>query len=181
LFEDDEDSSASSGKNAKEGGEGKIGGAAEAPKKKYLEQKWKLNSEDAKDFKGFPKKGVDASDVDKVTAAAVPVFALMYKFRREYLEASTDAVLADHKGHCAKYKRLLNTEVINLGKAKGVVLMWAGFTETDKEDTKAEIMNFLEDDPFIVKDIVENWDLIDLSKNQVAAADAEVVPALPKA
>lgn len=34
-------------------------------KKKYLDQKWKLTAEDAKDFKGFPKKG---EVTDKVCA-----------------------------------------------------------------------------------------------------------------
>jgi hypothetical protein len=130
-------------------------------KRKYLDQKWKLNSEDAKDFKGFPRKdGAAKAPVPEV----VPCFALMYRFRKEYIENSVDEALSDHRGHCAKFKRLLNSEVINMGKAKGAVLLWAGFTETDEAETKAEIMTFLEDDPLITKDIVENWDLINLQE-----------------
>jgi len=138
-----------------------------------LDQKWKLNEEDAKEFKGFPKK--DAMPAEKVAELApgdrVPCFALMYKFRKEYKDQGLEAVLADHKGHCRKssFKRLMNSEVINSSKAKGCVLLWAGFTEQDKEETRAEIMSFLEEDPFITKDIVENWDLIDLTPGGEAA------------
>ena len=167
LFDDEEEDSAPVNEKA-------LGGDKDGPKKKYLEQKWKLNSEDAKDFKGFPTKD-GASGSNAVTTDVVPCFALMYKFRKEYIEGSVDAVLADHKGHCAKFKRLLNTEIINLGKAKGVVLLWAGFDD-DKEETREEIMTFLEDDPFITKDYVENWDLIDLLKTDVDA-EAETVDA----
>ena len=101
----------------------------------------------------------------------------MYKFRKEYLDVGVDSMMADHKGHCTKFKRLINTELIHLGthsltyslthlttyslthlgKAKGVVLLWAGFTDSDKTETKAEIMSFLEEDPLIVKDAIENW------------------------
>ena len=160
IFDDNDDDSAaiSNVKNEKE-----------PPKKKYLEEKWKLNSEDQKEFKGFAGDNVD----DAVTAEKVPCFALMYKFRKEFVDSSVDAVMADHKGHCAKFKRLLNTELINLGKAKGVVLLWAGFDD-DKEDTKAEIMTFLEEDPLITKDYVSNWDLLDLSQTKASASTDEL-------
>ena len=160
LFEDDEEESSavSNVKNEKE-----------VPKKKYLEEKWKLNSEDQKEFQGFDGSNVDNS----VTAEKVPCFALMYKFRKEFVDVSVDAVMADHKGHCGKFKRLLNTELINLGKAKGVVLLWAGFDD-DKEDTRAEIMSFLEEDPLMTKDYVSNWDLLDLSAQGKSAAPSEL-------
>merc|ERR1719181_306264 len=49
LFEDDEEEApvVSNVKNEKE-----------VPKKKYLEEKWKLNSEDQKEFKGFDGSNV---------------------------------------------------------------------------------------------------------------------------
>ena len=139
----------------------------ETPKKKYLDEKWTLSPEDSKEFKGFPNNN-PPEDVEP--SENVPCFALMYKFRKEYLETSVDATLADHRGHCTKFKRLLNSEVINMGKAKGVVLLWAGFTEEDKKETKAEIMSFLEEDPLVMKDVVETWDIIDLSASSPTAA-----------
>ena len=144
----------------------------------YLDQKWKLNSEDAKDFKGFPKKGVDPRKAFAVkSGTTVPVFALMYKFRKEYTDGSVDSVMADHRGHCAKYKRLLNSELLALKKSRGVVLLWAGFNEGDKEETRAEITKFLEEDPLIAKDIVENWDLVDIGHKENPVAG--MVDALP--
>jgi hypothetical protein len=123
-----------------------------------------LSADDAKEFQGFPKKG--AAPSEPVEGKVFPCYALMYKFRREYLENNCDSALADHRGHCQKFKRLLNSEVVKLGKSKGVVLLWAGFSETDKADTKAEIMSFIEEDPLITKDYIENWDLVDLEKRE---------------
>jgi hypothetical protein len=139
--------------------------AKEPPKKKYLEENWELNTEDAKEFEGFPEERKPKTPMTG-DAPEVPCFALMYKFRREYQDASIDSMIADHKGHCAKFKRLMNSDVINMGKSKGVVLLWAGLSVDDKAETKADIMSFLEDDPLITKDAVEKWDLIDLEMTE---------------
>lgn len=132
---------------------------AEAPKKSYLDEKWALNKEDAKEFKGFPT-GKPTENLP----SEVPIFALMYKFRREYFSVGIESSIADHRAISSNYKRLINSEVISLSKGKGAVLLWAGFTEADKEETKEEIMTFMAEDPLILKDIVENWDLIDLTE-----------------
>jgi hypothetical protein len=152
LFDEEDDSQDKKTKNTKD--------VAGGSSKKYLDEKWSLSKEDAKDFKGFSK-----DSAEKVGAVEdIPSFALMYKIRREYLDISIDALIGEHNGHCLKFKRLLNSEVIDMGKAKGVVLLWAGMSASDKDETKAEIMSFLEEDPLITKDVVENWDVIDLSK-----------------
>jgi hypothetical protein len=134
-------------------------------KRKYLDQDWQLNPEDEKEFEGFPsnQKAPSKASSDEITVA-VPCYALMYRFRREYLDVSIDAMVADHKGHCDKFKRLINSEVIDMDKAKGAVLLWAGLTGDDKAETKSDIMTFMEEDPLIVKDVVEKWDLVDLEK-----------------
>lgn len=169
LFEDDEDGK-SGKKDDKE--------MAELPsKRKYLEQKWKLNPDDEKEFKGFP----DQKTAVKVRSENEPVpdypcFAVVYKFRREYMDVSIDAMLADHRGHCQKFKRLVNSEVIKMNKAKGVVLLWTGLKEDDAKETKADIMAFLEEDPLIAKDAIEKWDIIPLStKSKDLPADVAAV------
>jgi hypothetical protein len=50
------------------------------PKKKYLDENWKLDAEDQKEFKGFPKKGdaIVPTEGDGIQEK-FPVFALMYK------------------------------------------------------------------------------------------------------
>jgi hypothetical protein len=130
-----------------------------ATNRKYLDQDWKLSPEDSKDFKGFPQKKEDIKPADK--DVHYPTFALMYKLRREYMEVPIDSLVAEHNSHVEKFKRIINSEVINLGKAKGLVILFAGFSKDDKAETKSDILKFMEDDPFIVKDTVEKWDILD--------------------
>lgn len=167
LFDDDEPKSTGSARKER----------TEPSKKIYLDEKWKLNPDDARAFKGFPKKDGDGVQPKTGKAPQVPVFSLMYKFRKEYVDVSIDSTLADHKGHCGKFKRLLNTELLIMGKSRGVVILWAGFNEVDYDETKAEVMRFVEDDPFILKDMVENWDIIDLTPPSKKPAEVEALPA----
>jgi len=61
-----------------------------------------------------------------------------------------------------------------MSDTKGVVNLWVGFTEEDKEETRAEIVRFVEEDPLIIKDAIEQWDIIDLSNDGMEAdADAD--------
>ena len=137
------------------------------PKQKYLDQKWKLAEEDAKEFTGFAKKeGTNARLMERLDsmeevppADRVPSVALIYNFRREYKEQNLEATLAEHRAHCLKFnKRLLHSEVINTKKTKGVVLLWIGLAPGD-DLVRQEMMLFMEEDPLIVKDIVDNWNI----------------------
>lgn len=141
----------------------------------YLDENWKLSSADQKEFKGFAKKEdiVDVSDDHE--PEAYPCFALMYKLRREYMDTTIESALADHHYHCGKFKRLINSEVIALKKSKGLVLLWAGLSADDKDATKAEIKEFMEDDPLITKDMIEKWDIIDLEKKEDRAKESPKV------
>ena len=140
--------------------------AKKAPKKKYLEEDWTLDPEDKKEFKGFPKGDIVSTepkgDDEDSEPKNYPAFALLYKFRSEYFDSDVASMMADHKGYCKKFKRLINSEELRLNKSKGVVLLWAGFTEDDKEETRQEVLTFVEDDPLIVKDAIQMWDIIDL-------------------
>lgn len=139
----------------------------EPPKRKYLDEKWILNAEDAKEFPGFTNKGVVPKPPrGERVVKNVPLFVLLYKFRREYKESSIESTLADHVALVKKNKRILNSDVINMKKARGIVLLWAGLTEDDQKETRDEITKFVESDPFIEKDMIETWDVIDLSKTK---------------
>jgi hypothetical protein len=65
-----------------------------------------------------------------------------------------------------EFKRLMSSEMISMKKAKGVVLLWAGLAEgeVEKKETRDEITRFMENDPLIVKDMIEDWNVIDLDK-----------------
>lgn len=163
LFEDDENKNQPVTKKE-----------ATPKQRNYIDEKWQLSSEDEKDFKGFPGQKTDGpvgAFPVSANATDLPVYALLYKFRREYLDTSVDAVMADHRGYCGKFKRILSSELINLGKSKGVVLLWAGYTDRDKVATKAEITSFLENDPLLVQDVIEVWDLIDLADRNGASTE----------
>ena len=70
-----------------------------------------MNKEDAKEFKGFPNSKTtttDSSDGNLGEVLHVPCFAVMYKFRREYLDSNIDSIVADHNGYCTSFKRLIN-------------------------------------------------------------------------
>lgn len=125
----------------------------------------------------FDKKSSGELEIEEEDDGEVPnypFFALVYKFRREFAESSTDALIADHKGYSRDFKRLLSTEVLRMSDTKGVVNLWVGFTEEDKEETRAEIVQFVEEDPLIIKDTIEQWDIIDLSNDGMEAdADAD--------
>jgi len=125
----------------------------------------------------FDKKSSGELEIEEEDDGEVPnypFFALVYKFRREFAESSTDALIADHKGYSRDFKRLLSTEVLRMSDTKGVVNLWVGFTEEDKEETRAEIVRFVEEDPLIIKDAIEQWDIIDLSNDGMEAdADAD--------
>jgi hypothetical protein len=58
----------------------------------------------------------------------------------------------------AKFKRFYNSEVINTKKAKGTVILFFG---NDAKDTniRNEMLSFMEEDPLIVKDIVDDWNI----------------------
>jgi hypothetical protein len=132
--------------------------------RKYLDKDWKLNPGDEKDFKTLKAGGKSVEPAEKL-----PMFALMYKFRKEYFDFGAEGVMADHQGHCAKYTRIASTQFINIAKARGAVILWLGESESDKDATRSEVMTFLEEDPLIEKDIVESWDLIDLTAKGASA------------
>lgn len=129
------------------------------PTRKYLDKDWKLNPNDEKDFKNLKSGGGKAIE----RTEKIPMFALMYKFRKEYFDFGAESVMADHKGYCSKFTRLASTNFINIAKARGAVVLWLGESESDLDATRAEAMTFIEEDPLIEKDIVESWDLIDLT------------------
>lgn len=156
IFEDDEEEDTSSADSKK--------AEPAKSKRKYLEEDWKVSKEDSRDMTGIRSKTGEM--VKASPDAKLPVFALMYKIRREYVDTSIDAVLADHQGCVDRYKRCLNSEAIRLGNSRGLVLLWIGRTESDKEQTRSDIIEFMEEDPLIVKDMIERWDIIDLTDKE---------------
>lgn len=91
-------------------------------------------------------------------ADKLPILALIYNFKREFNDADLTATHAEHTSYCESFKRLFNSELLNTSKGRGMVLIWGGLSMED-QDLRTDIMNFMEEDPFVVKNIVDNWDL----------------------
>mmetsp|Transcript_10444 Transcript_10444/g.10071 ORF Transcript_10444/g.10071 Transcript_10444/m.10071 type:complete len:243 (-) Transcript_10444:217-945(-) len=170
LFDDEDDAPKKKAKDA------------EPKKDKYLDQKWKLSEEDGKEFKGWDKKETKnvkkpefADEDDDVEIGNLPLLALIYNFGRDFKDADLTATLAEHTSYCEPFKRLFNSEMLQTTRGRGMVLLWAGLNEDD-DNLKQEIMAFMEDDPFIVKNIVDNWDIQSLDP---AVLEAEASMAIP--
>jgi hypothetical protein len=84
--------------------------------------------------------------------------ALIYNFGRDFKDTDLTATLAEHNSYCEPFKRLFNSEMLQTKAGRGMVLLWAGL-DLEDDNLKTEIMSFMEDDPFIVKNIVDNWDI----------------------
>jgi hypothetical protein len=91
----------------------------------------------------------------------------MYKFRKQYYEADISTELSDHSEYTRTFKRIINSEPNRLRNDRGEVILWAGLREDDAEETRADIMTFMESDPLISKDIVDKWDILALSAKEV--------------
>ena len=61
---------------------------------------------------------------------------------------------------------MLSTEVIDIGDAKGCVLLWGGRPRARGRDTRAEIMH-------LVKDIMDTWVSDDDDIAAVSTSEAE--------
>ncbi|KAJ1430963.1 hypothetical protein B484DRAFT_448605 [Ochromonadaceae sp. CCMP2298] len=146
-------------------------------KNRYLDEEWSLSWIEEQKESGYQKESfprLDAKAHPPVRSGAgagehFPQFKLMYQLR----EATTDAIdaahIAEHKGYCDKFNRLLSCEVLRTdkGAGRGVVMLFVGLARDDIEGvevaaTREELLQFLEGDPLIAGGLVEEWDVLDL-------------------
>jgi hypothetical protein len=115
----------------------------------------------------------------------------MYQIKNEAMQDGELATtIAEHKGYCNKFKRIISTQMLDTTAGHGLVVLFAGLTEDDAIATKADVVSFMEEDPFIAKDFVSMWDIIDMTPEKTAAAikaaeadkaAADALPAVPAA
>lgn len=159
IFADDEEGGASAAKNNSKQKAGS--------KKTYLDEKWQLSPTDEKEIADTKPVKSKVKYDPNVKAPKFPTFSVLYKFRREYVDANLDSTLADHNIVCSKYKRLLTSETMRFKNTRGVSMLWVGIAEGEEEaeNVQKEINAFMEEDPLIKKDFVERWEIIDFQKN----------------
>lgn len=168
LFEDDEEEDE---EGAEKAPKKKAAPQDSGPKGDYLGEEWKLSPEDEKAFKGFPGSEESSSKkIEKLKREGppreFPCFAVVYKLKKQYIDADLSAVTTKHEDVAQTYDRFLNSEVMLFQGTRGVVTLWVGLTdeEGEKEKTANEIEEFMEKCPFVVKEMVERWDVIALEE-----------------
>lgn len=117
-----------------------------------------LNVEPDQELQLSPSQKFSETD-----STSLPLFALLYKFKSEFSETGAETAIADHNGYCENFKRLINSEMIKTDGGSGFVLLWAGLSPNDKDETKAEVLDFIREDPLILSNKVDSWDLVDLA------------------
>eukprot|EP01039_Chlorochromonas_danica_P000202 gene202-215_t len=159
IFADDEEGASAAKNNSKQ--------KAAGSKKTYLEEKWQLSPTDEKEIADAKPIKSKVKYDPNIKNPKFPIFSVLYKFRREYVDANLDSTLADHNTICSKYKRLLTSETMRFKNTRGVSMLWVGIAEGEEEaeNVQKEINAFMEEDPLVKKDFVERWEIIDFQKN----------------
>lgn len=105
---------------------------------------------------------------------AYPVFVLNYVFKDEYAETNIGVSITEHESYAEGFKRIISSDVMNFkpdGSSKvsrGISIVFAGLSDepNEKEDTFEDILGFIKDDPLILQDIVDRWDVIDMDPEE---------------
>ncbi len=127
----------------------------------YINEDWKIN--EATKLNSINQMD-ESSDLEDIVTN-YPCFALMYKFKDDYINQDIDPVVIDHDNYSNSFKRLVNSEVLQMGNDKGAVMLWTGISDDDTgKMIKDEIMTYVQEDPLFLKDIVEKWEIIELSE-----------------
>jgi hypothetical protein len=132
---------------------------------------------DALEKKGLDLERENDFDVDLDTdeeVPAYPVFVLNYLFKDEYAKTNIGTSLTEHENYAQDFKRIINSDQVNLmlsgatKQTRGMSIIFAGLSDepTEKEETFQDILKFIKDDPLILQDIVEQWDVLDMDPGE---------------
>lgn len=166
-------------------------------KRKYLDEKWELTSEDNEALEGYNKnlaelrgQTVPSSSARSSGNAGVvqslqrvqveddgekpfPCFGVVYFFKPEYLDVDIDGSLKEHLKYCEKFQRIMNSEVLQLDKRKGVVTLWVALDKDDGKQTEEEIKRFVEGDPLVIQNLVQEWEIFPLTSSDDDISDED--------
>jgi hypothetical protein len=114
---------------------------------------------------------VDAFDPDSVPLPGASCFSLTYDLKPKYVEADIDDIARAQDVYSHKFDCFLASEIISLNASRGVVSLWMGKNDStaDREATIQQMRSFIADDPFIIKNLVEDYTIMDLSPGATEA------------
>ncbi len=157
-------------------------------KPKYLDQDWKLKTDAEEEDIKYVEMNAPGSKTTKNDAELnptdpnempandelYPCFAVMYKFKSEYVLGSIEKWIAEHEIYNEKFKRVLNSETLVMNGTYGAVVLFVGLNADDHEATVAEIDDYLSGEPFLQHGAVEDQKVLDLLNiHQPAAVEEE--------
>jgi hypothetical protein len=114
---------------------------------------------------------VEAFDPDAVPLPGASCFSLTYDLKPKYIEADIDDIARAQEIYSQKFDCFIASEVISLNASRGVVSLWMGKNDSsaDREATLQQMRSFIADDPFIVKNLVEDYTIMNLGPNATEA------------
>jgi len=145
-----------------------------------MEQKWEVDDEDTAELvESENKEEPIEGDDDDENLPNIPVFTLLMNLRPQYKEGTAaDAAILDTEKYCETFDRIMSCDVIDIGTHKGMVFIWAGASEDDREETIAEITSFMENCPMVTQDVVDKWELFDMVEDDEESMTPISLPGL---
>jgi len=92
-----------------------------------------------------------------------PMYALIYRFREKYYNEEMADLFQRFDAYCLDFTRVFNKDQVKMSDSRGLVIMFGGNSINDREETLAEMKTFMEKDPFMLEDIVEKYDLVNMN------------------
>ena len=111
----------------------------------------------------FIDENADTSEDDDNGVLDFPCFSMIITLKGFLLGDDISELVQDHLQHCTKYDRFMNSEFISLNGSKGLVTLWAGKNESDRVITESQMNSCINDDPFMMKGLVESFEILELS------------------
>jgi hypothetical protein len=146
-------------------------------KRQYLQEDWQFTAPESAVLKPFREKMnalhqdedlQDAEVIDQIEdeneeVPHAPMFAVIYKFKPEYLDSDMDESIKAHQEYSQLFPYIISDEVLRVSGHRGAVSIWIGNQDEDESIIKQEIDKYIAADPFIKEEKVEEWDVLDIS------------------
>ncbi len=146
---------------------------AKQSKRQYLDEDWKLTEQENISLEPFRQNvealtGKHASEIQDAEIinsnaneefSTLPMLALVYKFKSTYDESDLEEKIEAHKEYCREFPSIVSDEIMTTDEGQGVVTLWVGDIAKGKESLQKDVDKFVSADPFILEDIVEEWDI----------------------
>jgi hypothetical protein len=151
-----------------------------AAKRQYLQEDWQFTPQENVVLEPFREKmsalrqdedmqdadivdDIPSEDVEKDEIPNASMFAVIYKFKHEFLDSDMDESIKAHKEYCQLFSYIVSDEVLRASGHRGAVSIWVGTPDEDESILRQEIDKFVSADPFMNEGKVDEWEVLDIS------------------